>query len=44
VSSRQSGLRIEGEVRHIVPIRSKTSTNLLFVRNNDSVKIYGTKK
>jgi hypothetical protein len=42
--SRQSGLSIEGEVRHIAQLRSKGTIKLAFARNNDTLKFYSIRK
>lgn len=43
VSSEQSGLKLEGEVKDIVQIRSKKKYSLLFLRNNDYPLLYKLK-
>jgi len=43
LSSWSSGLKIEGEVRHIGALKAKGSTTLAFIRNNDSVQFYSVK-
>jgi hypothetical protein len=40
LSSLQSGLNLEGEVRHVRKIRSKGKTHLAFVRNHEPVRFY----
>lgn len=40
LSSKESGLRIDGQVRDIVTVRSRGSNLAIFSRNNEDVKIY----
>jgi len=40
LNSLQSGLKLEGEVRHVRKIRSKGKTWLAFVRNHEPVRFY----
>jgi hypothetical protein len=40
VNSRSSGLKIEGEVRHIALLKARNKKVMAFVRNNDSIKFY----
>jgi enediyne biosynthesis protein E4 len=40
LSSMQSGLKLQGEVRHIRKLQSKGKTRLVFVRNQESVQFY----
>lgn len=40
LSSQQSGLKLEGEVRHIRKIHSKGKTYMAFVRNHEPVRFY----
>jgi enediyne biosynthesis protein E4 len=44
LTSLRSGLKIEGEVRHIVPIQKQGSKVFAFIRNNQSVKFYRVNK
>jgi enediyne biosynthesis protein E4 len=44
MSSQQSGLMIEGEIRHIVPVRRKGHEILSLIRNNDTIKFYSVNK
>ncbi len=44
VSSRQSGLDIQGEVRCISTLAAKQRTNLVFVQHNDTLKLYTPQK
>ena len=44
VSSLQSGLKLEGQVRHIKVIQTRNGPLLTFVRNNDTVKFYKINK
>jgi hypothetical protein len=40
LSSLQSGVKLEGEVRHVRKIQSKGKTHLAFVRNQESIRFY----
>lgn len=40
LTSTESGLDIRGEVRHVSSMRCKDGIKLIFIRNNDSVKLY----
>ena len=40
LSSKQSGLKIEGEVRLIKLLKGRDGQKLVFVRNNDSMVFY----
>ncbi len=40
LSSIESGVRLEGEVRHIASLKTKTGNAIIFVRNNDESKFY----
>ena len=40
LSSHQSGIKLNGEVRHVSSLKTKKGELLTFVRNNDSVKFY----
>ena len=40
MSSRQSGIKITGEVRHIKSLNTRKGKMLSFVRNNDTIKFY----
>ena len=40
LSSLASGIKIDGEVRHIRSLRTRTSAMLSFVRNNNTIKFY----
>jgi hypothetical protein len=40
LSSRQSGIKLGGEVRYISSLKTKKGELLTFIRNNDSVKFY----
>ncbi|MEP7128636.1 MAG: VCBS repeat-containing protein, partial [Chitinophagales bacterium] len=42
--SATSGLKIDGEVKKILSIRSKAGQRILFARNNQSLKLYGISK
>lgn len=44
MSSGQSGIGIKGEVRHIALLKGKKGSTLAFVRNNDSMVFYQSKK
>ena len=44
LSSLRSGLKIEGEVRHIVPLQKKGLKVFAFIRNNQPVKFYSVNK
>jgi enediyne biosynthesis protein E4 len=44
LSSVESGLKIEGEVRHVVSFQAKDKTYFAFVRNNNSIKFYTVNK
>jgi hypothetical protein len=43
-TSIQSGLKVEGEVRHIGILKSKNRQSIALIRNNDSVKFYRVNK
>jgi hypothetical protein len=43
-SSLESGLKIEGEVRHIAALESKNTTFIAFIRNNNTVQFYTIRK
>ncbi|HKZ36973.1 MAG TPA: FG-GAP-like repeat-containing protein, partial [Chryseolinea sp.] len=40
LSSHQSGIKLDGEVRHISSLKTKKGELLTFIRNNDSIKFY----
>jgi enediyne biosynthesis protein E4 len=40
LNSQQSGIKLDGEVRHINAIRTGKGSLLAFVRNNDAIKFY----
>ncbi len=40
LSSNQSGIKLDGEVRHVSSLKTKKGELLTLVRNNDSVKFY----
>jgi enediyne biosynthesis protein E4 len=40
LSSLASGIKIDGEVRHIVSLRTRKGKMLSFVRNNEAIKFY----
>jgi hypothetical protein len=44
LSSRRSGLSINGEVRHINVLKNKSSKIIAFARNNDDVTFYSIEK
>jgi hypothetical protein len=44
LSSLQSGLSIDGEVRHIALLRNKANNTITFVRNNDTIVFYQVRK
>jgi len=44
LSSLESGIKVNGEIRHIVPLKSGTKTLLAFVRNNQSIVFYKSSK
>jgi hypothetical protein len=44
IKSFESGIKIEGEIRHIVTMRSKRVKRLAWVRNNDTIKLYDIRK
>lgn len=44
LKSSESGLKIQGEVRHISILKSGDGENIVFVRNNNSLKFYSPTK
>jgi hypothetical protein len=44
VDSKQSGLLLKGEVRHINILKNKTTKTMAVVRNNDTIKFYSIQK
>jgi hypothetical protein len=40
----ESGINVRGEIRHIVPLRSKTGNLFAFVRNNNSIVFYKSRQ
>ncbi len=44
LKSQQSGIKLEGQVRHIARLKTKAGEVVAFVRNNDSIKFYKATK
>ena len=44
LSSRESGVNISGEVRHIATLAARQKTDLAFIRHNDTLKLYTPRK
>jgi len=42
--SKTSGILLQGQVRHIAPLKTKGGEVLAFIRNNDSIKFYKATK
>ncbi|HZI25915.1 MAG TPA: RNA-binding protein, partial [Chryseolinea sp.] len=40
INSKKSGIKIEGEIRHINSLNTKRGKMVAFVRNNDAIKFY----
>ncbi len=40
MASKQSGIKIEGEIRRIISLKTKQGNMIAFIRNNDEIKLY----
>jgi hypothetical protein len=44
LSSRESGIDVRGEIRHVMPLKDKSTDLFAFVRNNNTIVFYKSRK